>query len=170
MKILPSKGRLSRGRQHVACYARLGCIVERSGTDISHTLSSFLFQTNRISPTNRSVVMHTEPKASYRTVQYEYAYHYTPIIYIYIYIYIYYILYIYTWEYLGFDYEKRFDYVWVLSYSIIQIKSRCVLLTNQIYCCRLQRVTKVTLRDVISFRHEVHEHVAKENLWVFQKP
>ncbi len=32
-------------------------------------------------------VMHTEPKASYRTVQYEYAYRYTPNIYIYIYIY-----------------------------------------------------------------------------------
>ncbi len=33
--------------------------------------------------------MRTEPKASYRTVQYEYAYRYTPNIYIYIYIYIY---------------------------------------------------------------------------------
>ncbi len=30
--------------------------------------------------------MRTEPKASYRTVQYEYAYRYTPNIYIYIYI------------------------------------------------------------------------------------
>ncbi len=169
MKILPSKGRLSRGRQHVACYAPLGCIVERSGTDISHTLSSFLFQTNRISPTNRSVcnAHRTESLVRNGSIRIRISLH--PY-YIYIYIYIYYILYIYTWEYLGFDYEKRFDYVWVLSYSIIQIKSRCVLLTNQIYCCRLQRVTKVTLRDVISVRHEVHEHVAKENLWVFQKP
>ncbi len=33
--------------------------------------------------------MRTEPKASYRTVQYEYAYRYTPNKYIYIYIYIY---------------------------------------------------------------------------------
>ncbi len=31
-------------------------------------------------------------------------------------------------------------------------------------------ITKVTLRDLISVRHEAHEHVAKENLWVFQKP
>ncbi len=29
------------------------CFVERSDTDISHTLSSFIFQTYRISPTNR---------------------------------------------------------------------------------------------------------------------
>ncbi len=65
-------------------------------------------------------------------------------------IYIYILYCIFILEYLGFDYEKRFDYVWVLSYSIIQIKSRCVLLTNQICCCRLQR----TLRDVISVRHE----------------
>ncbi len=86
------------------------------------------------------------------------------------YIYIYIIYCISILEYLGFDYEKRFDYVWVLSYSNIQIKSRCVLLTNQICCCRLQCVTKVTLRDVISVRHKAHEHVAKENLWVFQKP
>ncbi len=85
-------------------------------------------------------------------------------------LYIYIIYCIFILEYLGFAYEKRFDYVWVLSYSIIQIKSQCVLLTNQICCCRLQRVITVTLRDVISVRHEAHEHVAKENLWVFQKP
>ncbi len=30
--------------------------------------------------------MRTEPKASYRTVQYEYAYRYTPSMYVYIYI------------------------------------------------------------------------------------
>ncbi len=40
----------------------------------------FISKRNRISPTNRIVrfVMRTEPKASYRKVQYEYAYRYTP--------------------------------------------------------------------------------------------
>ncbi len=54
-----------------------------SGTDISHTLSSFIF--NIIGLVQRIIrfVMRTEPKASYRTVQYKYAYCYTNNIYIY---------------------------------------------------------------------------------------
>ncbi len=39
--------------------------------------------------------MRTEPKASYRTVQYEYAYRYTPTIYLSIYIYLYIYIYIF---------------------------------------------------------------------------
>ncbi len=72
----PSKRRLSQtARCPVRC---LGCVVECS--DISHTLS-FYFP-NVIELVQRIVrfVMRTEPKASYRTVQYEYMY-----IYIYIY-------------------------------------------------------------------------------------
>ncbi len=74
----PSKGRLSRGRQHVACYV----VWAASDTDISHTLS-FYFP-NIIGLVQRIVrfVMRTELKASYRTVQYEYAYRYTPSIYV----------------------------------------------------------------------------------------
>ncbi len=60
---------------------RLGCLVERSGTEniIFHTLSRFILA-NVIGLIQRIVrfVMRTEPKASYRTVQYEYAYRYTP--------------------------------------------------------------------------------------------
>ncbi len=57
---------------------RLGCVVERSGTDNSHTLSFYF--SNVIGLVQRIVrfVMRTEPKASYRTVQYEYMYRYTP--------------------------------------------------------------------------------------------
>ncbi len=71
----PSKRRLS---QTALCLVRrLGCVIEHSGTDISHTLS-FYFP-NVIGLVQRIVrfVMHTEPKASSRTVQYEYAYRYT---------------------------------------------------------------------------------------------
>ncbi len=52
-----------------------GCVVERSGTDISHTFIFF----NIIGLVQRIVrfVMRTEPKASYWMVQYEYAYLYT---------------------------------------------------------------------------------------------
>ncbi len=68
--------------QTARCLLRLGCVVERSGTDFTHTLQALLFsKRNRISPTNRSVCN------AHRTeslVQYEYAYRYTPNIYIYI--------------------------------------------------------------------------------------
>ncbi len=73
-----------------------GCIVECSGTDISHTLSSYF--PNIIGLVQRTVrfVMRTVPKASYRTVQYEYAYRFTitndytitPLIYILFYLFI----------------------------------------------------------------------------------
>ncbi len=79
MKILPSKGRLSRGRQHFACYVVWSALLSAVAL-ISHTLS-FYFP-NVIGLVQQIVlfVMCTEPKASYRTVQYEYeyAYGYTP--------------------------------------------------------------------------------------------
>ncbi len=58
---------------------RLGCIVERSAL-ISHTRFKRFYFPNVIGLVQRIVrfVMRTEPKASYRTVQYEYAYRYTP--------------------------------------------------------------------------------------------
>ncbi len=70
-----------------------GRVVERSGTDISHTLSSY-FQ-NIIGLVQRIVrfVTRTEPKASYQTVQYEYAYRYIPNMYVCIYMYVY----VYSW-------------------------------------------------------------------------
>ncbi len=82
----PQNGEVIAG-QTARCLLRcLGCVVERSGTDISHTLS-FYFP-NVIGLVQRIIrfVMRTEPKASYRTVQYEYAYRYTPNIYILAYI------------------------------------------------------------------------------------
>ncbi len=82
----PQKGEVITGQTARCLLRRLGCVVERSGTDISHTLS-FYFP-NVIELVQRIVrfVMRTEPKASSRTVQYEYTYRYTPNIYIYIYI------------------------------------------------------------------------------------
>ncbi len=76
----PPLGDVITGQTARCRLRRLGC-VERSGTDISHTLS-FYFP-NIIGLVQRIVrfVMCTEPKASYRTVQYEYAYRYTPNIY-----------------------------------------------------------------------------------------
>ncbi len=56
-----SKRRLSRGRQHDACY-----VVWTALLSAHFKLFYFRF------------VMRNEPKASYRTVQYKYAYRYTP--------------------------------------------------------------------------------------------
>ncbi len=77
----PSKGRLSRGRQHVACYvawaALLSAVALRT---LYFTHFKLFYFPNVIGLVQRIVrfVMRTEPKALYRTVQYEYAYRYTP--------------------------------------------------------------------------------------------
>ncbi len=77
----PSKRRLSLGRQHDACYvvwaALLSAVALRT-LYITH-FKLFYFP-NVIGLVQRIIqfVMRTEPKASYRTVQYEYAYRYNP--------------------------------------------------------------------------------------------
>ncbi len=90
----PQQGEVITGQTARCLLRRLGCVVERSGTDISHTLS-FYFP-NVIVLVQRFVqfVMRNEPKASYRKVRYEYAYRYTLCMYMCVYIYIY--IYIYT--------------------------------------------------------------------------
>ncbi len=67
-----------RGQTAHCLLRRLGCVVERSGTDISHTLSFYFPNVIGLVQRIFRFVMRTEPKASYRTVQYEYAYRYTP--------------------------------------------------------------------------------------------
>ncbi len=83
----PQQGEVA-GQTARCLFRRLDC-VERSGSDISRTLS-FCFP-NVIELVQRIVrfVMRTEPKASYRTVQCKYTYRYTSNIYIYIYIHFY---------------------------------------------------------------------------------
>ncbi len=74
----PQQEEVITGQTARCLLRRLGCVVEHSGTDISHTLSFYF--SNVIGLVQRIVrfVMRTELKPSYRTVQYEYAYRYTP--------------------------------------------------------------------------------------------
>ncbi len=80
----PQQGEVT-GQTARCLFHRLDC-VERSGTDISHTLS-FCFP-NVIELVQRIVrfVMRTEPKASYQAVQCKYTYLYTSYIYLLIFI------------------------------------------------------------------------------------
>ncbi len=68
----PSQGRLSRGRQHDACYVVWAVMLSAVGL-IFHTLESFIFQTSNESFSFNVYRM----KASYQMVQYEYLYRYT---------------------------------------------------------------------------------------------
>ncbi len=53
----------------VCCLLRLlGCLVERSGTDISHTLSFYFPNIVGLVQQIVRFVMRTEPKTSYRTI------------------------------------------------------------------------------------------------------
>ncbi len=90
VKILPSKGRLSRGRQHVARFVVWAALLSAVALKASYFTLFKLYFPNVIGLVQQIVrfVTRTEPKASYWTVQYEYAYHYTPNIYVYIYIYV----------------------------------------------------------------------------------
>ncbi len=70
VKILPSKGRLSRGRQHVARFVVWAALLSAVALKASYfTLLSSISKTYRLSPTIVRFVTRTEPKASYRTVQ-----------------------------------------------------------------------------------------------------
>ncbi len=80
----PQQGEVIAGQTALCLLCRLGCVVEHSGTDISHTLSFYFPDVIGLVQRIVRFVMRTEPKASYRTVQYEYVYRYTPNIYIYI--------------------------------------------------------------------------------------
>ncbi len=86
----PSKGRVSLGRQHDAGYvvwaALLSAVALRT---LYFTHFKLFYFPNVIGLVQWIIrfVMRTEPKASYRTVQYEYVYRYTPKKNIYIYIY-----------------------------------------------------------------------------------
>ncbi len=77
----PSKGRLSLGRQHDACYVVWATLLSAMALRILYfTHFNLFYFPNVIGLVQQIVrfVMCTEPKASYRTVQYEYAYRYTP--------------------------------------------------------------------------------------------
>ncbi len=67
----PQQGEVA-GQTARCLLRRLGCVVERSGTDISHTLSFYFPKVMGLVQRIVRFVMRTEPKALYRTVQYEY--------------------------------------------------------------------------------------------------